>query len=83
MFKNKRSCTNIDSLKIACSLIVGPDTNDVCGYCWPVSFDFEMMYFDLARLVLVRTVELTAGPSNVNRRKKLSKKVEDRPREVS
>ena len=48
-----------------------------------VSFDFEMMYFDLARLVLVRTVELTAGPSNVNRRKKLSKKVEDRPREVS
>ena len=48
--------------------------SDACGYCWSVSFDFEMMYFDLVGLVLVKSGERTAGPSNVNGQKKLGKK---------
>ena len=40
-----------------------------------VSFDFEMMYFDLVGLVLVKSGERTAGPSNVNGQKKLGEKV--------
>ena len=35
-----------------------------------------MMYFDLVGLVLVKSGERTAGPSNVNGQKKLGKKVE-------
>ena len=47
------------------------------------SFDFEMMYFDLVGLVLVKSGERTAGPSNVNGQKKLGKKVGDHLVEVA
>ena len=47
------------------------------------SFDFEMMYFDLVGLVLVKSGERTAGPSNVNGQKKLDKKVKDHLQEVA
>ena len=47
------------------------------------SFDFGMMYFDLVGLVLVKSGERTAGPSNVNGQKKLGKKVGDHLVEVA
>ena len=42
-----------------------------------------MMYFDLVGLVLVKSGECTAGPSNVNGQKKLGKKGEDHLAEVA
>ena len=42
-----------------------------------------MMYFDLVGLVLVKSGERTAGPSNVNGQKKLGKKVKDHLPEVA
>ena len=42
-----------------------------------------MKYFDLVGLLLVKSGEHTAGPSNVNRPKKSGKKVKDHLHEVA